>query len=299
VKILNSTRLALGALAFAGLALTGCLNDNGSGETRIVLKMGVKDLNGASGSGLSKSSTLELKKLIITLSSNGVGDSVIRDTILAGTRGFVSNPLDSQQLSMNFQIKPLRHWTVVVKTLDARDSVIHRDSVVAPDIKLGETRSITMNLASRFVMYEVKFALPDSIKSTVTGMAQKILIHRFVMKVDSSIAIDTTVPGAFAPAPTQHAITFDYIKAGTTPDVTLQYYGRAAGNPNDTLLFEKVLLDVKPDSNYAQVTATYVGPGSGGNGGATANMIFNIGKVGKTQIHLDIDGRIPQFKVVR
>jgi hypothetical protein len=298
VKILNSTRLALAALALSGLALTGCLSDNGSDRTEIVLKMGVKELN-ASANSLSKSSTIELKKLIITLSSNGVGDSVIRDTLLAGTNGFVSNPLVEQTFSKKFQIKPLRHWTIVVKTLDARDSVIHRDSVVERDLKLGETRNITLDLSSRFVMYEVKFALPDSIKSTVTGMAQKILIHRFVMKVDSSVAIDTTVPGAFAPAPTLHAISFDYIKAGTTPDVTLQYYGRAAGNPNDTLLFEKILLDVKPDSNYAQVTATYVGPGSNGQGGATANMVFNIGKVGKTQINLDIDGRIPQFKAAR
>jgi hypothetical protein len=299
VKILNSTRLALGALALSGLVLTGCLSDQGSEGTQIVLKMGVKDLSTASSNSLAKSSTIELKKLIITMTSNGLGDSAIRDTILAGTRGFVSNPLDSQTFSLKFQIKPLRHWTVVVKTLDARDSVIHRDSVVERDLKLGETRNITMDLSSRFVMYEVKFALPDSIKSTVTNMAQKILIHRFVMKVDGSIAIDTTVPGAFAPSPTQHAISFDYIKAGTTPDITLQYFGRAAGNLNDTLLFEKILLDVKPDSNYAQVSATYVGPGSDGVGGATANMIFKIGRVGKTQINLDIDEHIPQLKTAR
>lgn len=299
MKILNTTRMALGAIALAGLAFTGCLNDNDSrGPTQIVLKMGVSDLNKAAG-GLSKSSTIQLKKLIVTMTSNGVGDAVIRDTVLADTGAFVSNPLVEQSFSKKFQIKPLRTWTVVVKSLDARDSVIHRDSVVAADVRLGETRNITMNLSSRFVMYEVKFALPDSIKSSVTNMAQKILIHRFVMKLDGSSVIDTTVPGAFAPAPTQHAISFDYIKAGTTPTVTLQYFGRAAGNPNDTLLFEKIIPNVRPDSTYPQVTATYVGPGSDGNGGATANMVFNIGKVGKTLINLDIDGRIPQFKAGR
>jgi hypothetical protein len=266
VKMLTSSRRMLAAVLVVG-ALAGCLNDNSSsGPTRLVLRMGVSDVNKA-GDGLKKSSTIQLRKLIITLTSNGVGDAVIRDTILSDTGAFVSNATIDQSFSKRFEIKPLRHWTVVVKTLDARDSVVHRDSVVANNLLAGETRNVTMNLSSRFVM-----------------------------KLDSAIAIDTTVPGAFAPAPAQHSITFDYILAGTTPDVTLQYYGRAAGNPNDTLLFEKVIPKVKADSTYPVQVATYVGPGSGGEGGATANMIFNIGKVGKVVFNTAINDTLPNLK---
>jgi hypothetical protein len=290
MKVLRISPLVLGALALAGLAFTGCLNEpNRSGDASLTVKMAVPDMvpNGT----LAKGSIIKLKKMIVTMTSNVVTDTVIRDTILASDAAdskFVTNSGIDQSFNKPYAVKPLRTWTVVVKTLDTRDSVVHKDSVVAKNLFAGETRSITLNLAARFVMYEVKFSVPDSLRSTISNQSQKIVITRFVMKVDSAVAIDSSSPAGFAVAPVVHSSTFDYIAANTTPDVTIQFYGHSAGT-NDTLLFEAVIRDVDPEAVQPRINAKYVGPGSDGKDGAVNKLQINIGKVNTVVFNADLD----------
>ena len=280
MKFLRISPLVIGALALASLAFTGCLNESTrSGDANLSVKMALPDM--VANGPLAKGSVIKLKKIVVTMKSNVVTDSVIRDTIFASdTVGsiFVSNAGIDQAFKKSYAIKPLRHWTVVVKTFDTRDSVVHKDSVVANKLLAGETRSITLNLAARFVMYEVKFSVPDSLRSTLSNQAQKVVITRFVMKVDTTVAIDSSSPAGFAVAPFVHTSTFDYIRANTTPDVTIQFYGHSAGT-NDTLLFEAVILDVDPEAQQPDINAKYVGPGADGSGGAVNKLTINIGKV--------------------
>jgi hypothetical protein len=299
MKTLRMSTLVLGALALAGLAFSGCLNDSGSrsgsGDANLAISMKVSDMDNVPKKGaLGKGSVIKLKKLVITMTSNVAADAVIRDTIFAsdtvGSR-FVSSTTDSQTFTKAYAIKPLRNWSVVIKTLDTRDSVIHRDSVEAKSLLVGETRTIGLDLQARFVTYAVKFTVPDSLRSNVSQQAQKIFITRFVMKIDSTVAIDSSRPAGFATHPVVHTSIFDYIPVNTTPDVTIRFYGHSAGT-NDTLLFEAVIPDVDPEGPEPLVNAIYVGPGANGSGGAIANLNIKIGKVNTIVFNTDVNGNI-------
>lgn len=294
----------LGATALSVL-LAGCLNGNTGSpneadEANLVIHAGVKDVNKVGG-GLGKLSTITLHKLIITLTSGTAGDSVRRDTILAGTQGFGATATADQEFKKPYAIKPLRSWTVVVKTLDVNDSLVHYDSVVATKLLVGETRAVVMNLASRFVMYEAKFTVPDSLRSNTSGMAQKLLINRFVMKVDGVVRVDSSrAPSVFTPSTVGppanllvHTVRFDYINVSDTPDVRLEFYGRVEGVTNDTLLFAHLFENVTPTNpNPSGVSPVYVGPGAGGTGGAELGMTVNIGKVGTVVFETNISGNV-------
>lgn len=295
--------LLLGALALAALAFTGCLNDATprTGDSRITLEMKVPDMDVAAKGALGKGSAVKLKKLVVTMTSNIGTDAPVHDTIFASdTAGsaFTSRTDSSQSFSKDYPVKPLRHWTIVVKTLDTRDSVIHRDSVQALNLLAGETRSVPFNLEARYVMYEVKFSVPDSLRSSISLQAQKIIITRFVMKIDSAVAIDSSRPSGFAGTPTVHTSTFDYIPVHTTPDVTIQFFGHSAGT-NDTLLFQAIIPNVNPEEEQPPVNAIYVGPGADGVGGAINRLIINIGKINTIQFNTNVNDTIAVKRAAR
>ncbi len=284
--------------AFVALA-TGCLNDSGASrndEARLVVMAGMKDVNKVRP--LGKTSVISLQKLVITLTSSVPTDSVRRDTILADTNAsFVSNATIDQQFTRNYSIKPLRSWTIVVKTLDANDSVIHYDSSVAANMLAGETRPVTVNLASRFVMYEAKFTLPDSLNFQLSGFKEQLKVNRVVLRVDGTIVADSTRNPRFepgSPSPTIHTVRFDYIRVNQTPDVKVEFYGKIGSYPVDTLLFAVEFEDVDPgDPNPAPKAPDYVGPNAEEIAGtAIAGMVINIGKVGTVVFNTNINGNV-------
>jgi hypothetical protein len=284
----------LGALSLAAAALTGCLNDAPArtGDAKISIQMALPDMDATTKGTLSKGSVIKLKKLIVTMTSNVVTDAIIRDTILASDSTgstFKTSTNADQTFSKAYAIKPLRNWTVVVKTLDTRDSVIHRDSVLASNLLAAETRNITLNLDARYVMYEVKYSVPDSLKSNLSGQGQKLIITRVIVKIDSALAIDTSSFTGFAPAPVVHSSTYDYIPVNSTPDVIIRFYGHSVGT-NDTLLFQAIIPNVDPEVEQPPVNAIYVGPGAVGGGGAVNNLIINIGKVNTITFNTNVNG---------
>lgn len=279
VKALSITGILAVSAIFAG-----CLNDSGSantaGDAQLVIQAGVKDVNKTKSKSLGKTSVIELKKLIITLRSSHPDDAVRRDTILADTGDFVSDATDDQAILRNYAVKPLRSWSVIVKTLDANDSLIHYDSVLVSDVLIGETRAVTLNLTSRFVMYEARFSLPDSLTFTqLDSLKQQLVVDRMVMIVDGDTVVDSTHAPRFAPGQ-PHSAFFDYIKVGDRPDVQIEFFGRVGADLTSTKLFEYVFEDVDPTvENPTPTTSTYTGPNAG-DLGAITGLTINIGKVG-------------------
>jgi hypothetical protein len=297
-KLLKISALA-GLAALAALA-TGCINDGGSrkdSEANLVVVTGVKDVNKVRG--LGKASTISLKKLIITLRSTDTTIAVRRDTVLADTgASFVSNATSDQTFSRSYKVNPLRTWIVVVKTLDAKDSVVHYDSATAVNLLAGETRSVTLNLSSRYVMYEAQFTLPDSINFTLSTFKQQLNVKRVVLRVDGSIVADSTRSPRFepgSPTPTIHTVRFDYIRVNQTPDVRVEFYGKIGDVISDTtLLFVSEFNDVNPSTpNPPAVAPVYVGPDAVTLGNiATAGLVINIGKVGTVVFNTNINGNV-------
>lgn len=303
VKLVNALSL-LGALAI-GTTVVGCMTDSGSsaanaGEARIVVQAGVKDVNKVNG--LSKTSVIKLNKMIITLTSSDTLDAVRRDTILANDSvgsTFTKTATADQQFLKSISVKPLRSWTVEVKTLDDNDSVIHSNSQLVSNLLVGETRGVTINLTSRFVMYEAQFSLPDSLNFTVLGLKQQLAITRLVMTVDGDTVVDSTTAPRFAIAPTVNSIRFDYISVSDTPDVKIDFLGKVGADTAVTKLFT-VEFDsvVATNPNPPPKNPTYVGPNSG-QLSAITNLTINIGKVGTVLFQPVIDPNVTTKKSVK
>jgi hypothetical protein len=296
-KIFKISAIA-GLTALVAMA-TGCLNDSSSrkpANANLVVVASVKDAN---KKGLGKAATISLKKLIITMTSNNVSDAVRRDTVLADTgAAFVSSVTSNQALVRSYALNPLRNWTLVVKTLDTKDSVIHYDSVTVTGLNAGETRTVPLNLTARYVMYEAKFTIPDSVNFTQSVFKRDLLVHRVVLKVDGVIVADSTTNPRFlpgSPTPTVHTVRFDYIRVNQTPDVKVEFWGKIGGQPlTDTLLFSTQFDDVDPYTpNPTPKAPDYVGPPASELGNiATVNFQINIGKVGTVIFNTDINGNV-------
>lgn len=301
MKSLNGAlkKFLLGTSILGASVLGGCLmNDSGKQadvgpSANLVISVGVKDVNNLSKPGLGKSAAITLDKLIITLTSNISGDSVISDTIVAHPdSAFKPNASVAQSVLKNYSVKPLRNWTVSVKTIDVNDSVIHLSSKTENNLQIGETRAFVLNLTSKFIVYVAKFVLPDSIGSADTNVTgkQALNIKRFVMVIDGDTVRDTSAsPGYFASAPAVNQVIWDYVSTATdTHDVELYVYTDSAGgmgNWDPALpLFADTIHVTDIDSVYTP-ELPYTGPGSpsdpnGAGGGSVAGLTINIGAVG-------------------
>jgi hypothetical protein len=258
-------------------------------SAKLVIGMGVKDVGSLGKQGLAKGHAITLSKLVVTLTSNVSTDSVIRDTVLAGTPGFSSASGSQQTVFRNYNIKPLRNWIVEVKTLDLKDSVIHRGVDTAKGVTVGESRVVTLNLTSRFVVYAAKFLLPDSIGSSDTNVTgrQKLDVNRIVMVVDGDTVMDSTTAANtyFPSAPTPALLEYNYIPVDKdTTSVELYVYSDNLGNWDPNLpIFGDTIKVSDLDSIY-KPTLPWTGPGSshdpaGPGGGSTAEVNIVIGPV--------------------
>jgi hypothetical protein len=300
VKLVNALSL-LGALAI-GSTVSGCMTDSGSSsantaDAQIVVQAGVRDVNKVNG--LTKTSVIKLKKMVITLTSSDTSDAVKRDTILANDSvgsTFTTTATADQVFAKSISVKPLRSWTVEVKTLDDNDSVIHSNSQLVSSLLVGETRAVTINLTSRFVMYEAKFSLPDSLNFTLLSLKQQLAITRVVMTVDGDTVVDSTRTPRFAIAPTVNSVRFDYISVNDTPDVKLEFYGRIGADTTVSKLFQYEFENVNPDSTSpTPVQAVYTGPNST-QLSAITGLNINIGKVGTVVFEPVIDPNVTTKK---
>ena len=304
-------RLGLLALTSGALVLGGCFVNDSSrsdvelGDANLVISMGVRDVGSLSKSGLLKSAAaptqgIELAKLVVTLTSSIGTDSVIRDTVLASDAAgssFTPDASEAQQVMKQYAIKPLRSWTVEVKTLDVNDTVVHIASANVNNVQVGDVRAVTLNLSSRFVVYVAKFLLPDSIGSSDTNvtMQQKLNINRLVMVVDGDTVVDSTSSGYFAPAPSENFIVWPYVRSDTTHTVGLYVYTDSLGGWDPTLpVFGSEIEITSIDSTYAP-QLPWTGPGSPsdpnydpenpGLGGSQAALTIEIGPVDMVEIN--------------
>lgn len=301
-------KFAAAALVMGALALGGCfMTENGAPSAAVdgpnanlVVSVGVKDINNLSKPGLGKASAITFDKLVITLTSSIASDSVIRDTLIAHEDSAFHPDAHTQQTVLkSYSVKPLRDWTVSVKTLDVNDSVIHSASKTEDGLQIGETRAFLLNLNSRFVVYVAKFTLPDSIGSADVNVTaqQKLNIKRIVMVVDGDTVRDTTSsPGYFAAAPDSHEVIWDYVSTDLdTHQVALFVYTDSAGGMGtwdpDLPLFGDTLA-VVDDGTVYDPELPYTGPGSPSDpnydpenpGGAVAGLEITIGAVGIVEI---------------
>jgi hypothetical protein len=229
---------------------------------------------------LAKSSTIGLSKLIIMGVSAATPADTIRDTSSVSGNSQVT-------VTKKFTLKPLRNWTVSAKTLDSKDSVIHTGTTAAFYVKPADTAVVSLNLASRFAMYQANFnALPDSIASSTSGTGKDdIKIKRVLMKLDGVIKADSVVTTQFTGGQNV-TVFFDYVTIGSHA-VILEAHGDL--NDYSGILYSGTTtftVSAGTDDTKA-VTLGWVGPTTG-----SGKISVTLGKVGKVTLNGTLPGTL-------
>jgi hypothetical protein len=229
---------------------------------------------------LAKSNAIALSKLIIQGVSAATPPDTIRDTSSVSGNSQVT-------VSRVFTLKPLRNWTLTAKALDAKDSVIHQGSTASFYVKPADTAVVSLNLASRFAMYQANFnSLPDSIASTAAGTGKDALkIKRVVMKLDGVSKGDSSVATQFSGGQNV-SVFFDYVAIGTH-SVALEAYGDL--NTFSGLLYSgTTTFSVSAGADDTKsVTLAWVGPSTG-----SGRISVTLGKVGKVTLNGTLPGTL-------
>jgi hypothetical protein len=166
--------------------------------------------------------------------------------------------------------------------------VIHSGSSASFFVKPADTADVTLNLASRFAMYEARFnSLPDSISSSVSGTGKdKLNLNRVVLLVDGVVKADSALASGYF-SPNQNVNVFwDYITPGNHT-VTLEAYGALhaftgklySGSANFTV--------TAGADDTRSVTLNWVGPTTG-----TGKLTVTLGKVGKVIVNGALPGTV-------
>jgi hypothetical protein len=90
-----------------------------------------------------------LARLIVVLQSNVGSDTTLLDTIVAGAQGFASLAPSGQTVVKSYLVKPLRDWTATVLAKDLDGLTLRSGSAQASNLKIGETRAVTVNVSQR------------------------------------------------------------------------------------------------------------------------------------------------------
>ena len=229
---------------------------------------------------LGKSNAINLSKLIITGISATTPPDTIRDTTSVSGNAQVT-------VSRNFTLKPLRSWVLSAKTLDVKDSLIHTGSTASFYVKPSDTAQVSLNLSSRFAMYEARFnSLPDSVASSTAGTGKDaVKVKRVVLKVDGVIKADSSVTTQFSGGQTV-VVFYDYISPGAHTAV-LEAYG-TINTYSDILYTGSASINVSAGTDDTKsITLSWVGPTTG-----TGHITVTLGKVGKVTINGALPGTI-------
>jgi hypothetical protein len=230
---------------------------------------------------LSKTSAINLTKLVVTAVSSATPPDTVRDTSAVSGNAQVS-------VLRVLTLAPLRNWVVSAKSLDAKDSVIHAGSSASFFVQPADTAVVSLNLTSRFAMYEAHFnTLPDSISSSVSGTGKdKLNLNRVVLLVDGVIKADSALAsGYFAPGQTVN-VFWDYIAPGTHT-VTLEAYGVLHTYTGKLYSGASTFSVTAGNDDTRSVSLGWTGPTTG-----TGKLTVTLGKVGKVTVNGALPGAV-------
>ena len=271
-------------IAFTVPAFVAC----GQNPMQAEIKAPISEANGAVSASvslgkvgvLSKSNTINLQKLILTAVSGASPADTVRDTTTVSGNAAVT-------VVRSLTLKPLRNWTLSAKTLDSRDSVIHTGSTSPFFVYPADTASVSLNLASKFSMYQANFnSLPDSISSSTSGTGKdKLNLKRMVLKVDG-VAMDDSIAATYFTGGASIPLYFDYVTVGTHT-ITLEAYGDLHAFSGLLYTGTATYTTTAGSDATQSVTLAWVGPTTG-----TGKLTVTLGKIGKVTMNGALPGTV-------
>jgi hypothetical protein len=229
---------------------------------------------------LRKTSAISLTRLVLTAVSSATPQDTVNDTVAVTGN-------DAVTVTRSLTLKPLRDWVISAKSLDMKDSVIHSGSTVSFYVRPADTTAVSLNLTSRFAMYQANFnALPDSISSTTPGTGKdKLNLNRVVLKVDGEIKADSLASGYFA-AGQNVSVYFDYITPGSHT-VTLEAYGIMHTYSGILYSGSSTFTVAAGNDDTRSLSLGWVGPTTG-----TGALTVTLGKVGTVVVNGVVSGDV-------
>ncbi len=284
MRIFKQHLIRLTTAAAVAIAISACgsspksVDDPATSEVKAVVKSTV--VLGKVGV-LSKTSSINLQKLILTAVSSATPPDTVRDTATVSGNSQVT-------VLRVLTLAPLRNWTVSAVSKDAKDSVIHQGSTSSFFVKPADTAEVTLNLASRFSMYQANFnSLPDSISSSVSGTGKdKLNLNRVTLLVDGVVKADSVVSSGFFSGNQSVSVFWDYIAPGSHT-VTLEAYGVLHTYSGKLYSGSQTFTSTSGTDDTRSVTLNWVGPTTG-----TGKLTVTIGKIGKVTINGGLPGTV-------
>lgn len=229
--------------------------------------------------GLSKRTAINVNRLVLEFSNNAF--YTLKDTTSISIPQGIADTINKVFVSL----PALRTYKVVAKTLDTRDSVIHKDSttfIILP----SNTTYITLNLLPLFTVYEANFlSIPDTVQSG-TGEKSSVSIDSLVVYVDGSFVADSSVKPLFFIKNSNIKVIFDYVRVGTRI-ITLEAFGTINNYTGVLYRGSKSVVFGASIDNIEIVTMSWVGPTTG-----TGSIEVRIGRVGKVTANGTLPGTI-------
>jgi hypothetical protein len=272
-----------------GLLAPAFFANCGSGPSSVAGKSDQQEINATVKSTvvlgkvgvLSKASTITLTKLVLTAVSSATPPDTVRDTSTVSGNSQVS-------VLRVLTLAPLRNWVVNAKSMDGKDSVIHSGASSSFFVKPADTADVSLNLTSRFAMYEARFnSLPDSISSSLPGTGKdKLNLNRVVLLVDGVIKADSVLASGYFAGNQSVNVFWDYITPGTHT-VTLEAYGTLHTFSGKLYSGASTFAVTAGNDDTRSVTLNWVGPTTG-----TGKLTVTLGKVGKVIVNGALPGTV-------
>ena len=221
---------------------------------------------------LSKTSSILMRKLILTAFSNAVPSDTVRDSSSLDGTGNVT-------IKRLLKLKPKVTWAIQAKALDQRDSIVHQGTSLPFTVKPADTAEVSLSLTSRFVMYQAWFSnLPYYVSAEGGGTDRiPINLNRVSLKIDGVVKADSSARDWFLPGQ-DVSLGCDYVTA-SAHSVTLEAYGQV-GSFQGLLFSGTGSISSNPGEDGSKpITLVWVGPNSG-----ASRVTVIIGRVGKVTV---------------
>lgn len=286
MRIINNNLVKLTAAAAVAISLSAC----GAGPKSVAVDEHATNPSNAAVKStivlgkvgvLSKTSAISLQKLILTAVSSATPADTVRDTATLSGNAQVT-------VLRVLTLAPLRNWTISAVSKDAKDSVIHQGSTASFFVKPADTAEVTLNLTSRFSMYQANFnTLPDSISSSVSGTGKdKLNLNRVTLLVDGVVKADSILSSGYFSGNQSVSIFWDYIAPGNHT-ITLEAYGVLHDYTGKLYSGSSTFSSTAGTDDTRSVTLNWVGPTTG-----TGRLTVTVGKVGKVTINGGLPGTV-------
>ena len=270
--------LSLSLPILCGALFTGCLTMPEENPSDATAQLAVEIVPAPAVNGGS----LRLKEMTVTLVSDA-GDT-LRDTVtdagslLSKFPARLNAPDGFHIIHPIYDLDPAKAWSISVKTLDARDSVVHEGTVNAGALAAGVMRNVRMPLAARYADYEAVFALPAD------AVRRGGKIDRVEMAVDGAAA--TCATGSVGADAAK--LTCADLPVGNR-QVTLSVYGKVAGSAASSLLY-KGSADVDITAGDAPTESVDLGSTDVSLGNVGMNV--RLGGVGRVTMNVVTSGAL-------